>query len=300
MPEVLAQVLQQVRVGDLAAAALAEDAADQAGDGDDVLHAPVLRDGLVAGRRIVGGQRGGIGVRLRDVGVHAGDVVLDHLLGELALLAVLLRQPVDLRDRARLRVRGEQQLVVVHLLELAGRAEERREGALAVVPQHVHEEQPVLGLRVPGAEGEGLVGVAVDVRHIVLVAVDRDAGFRCLGAGDVGRFDAERLVVVVLAELRVGQVRVAVEQLLVLAELVLAVRRAGAVGLELQRVGRIDQAVLTGRQDAHRASVGVVVGAVGVRRRAGCPLGRAPALFGAAFAGPRCRRDGQPGRGDEC
>ncbi len=185
--ELLLQVLQQVGVGDLAAAALAEDAADQAGDRDDVLHAPVLRDGLVTRGRVVGRQRGGIGVRLGDVGVHARDVVLDHLLGQLALLAVLLRQPVDLRDRARLRVRGEQQLVVVHLLELARRAEERGEGALAVVAQHVHQEQPVLGLRVAGAERERLVGVAVDVRHVVGVAVDRHARFgvsvRVMSAG---------------------------------------------------------------------------------------------------------------------
>ena len=203
-PEMFAQVLQQVRVGDLAATALSEDAADQAGNRDDVLHAPVLRDGLVARGRVVGGQRGRIVVRLGHIGVHAGDVVLDHLLGELALRAVFLGQPVDLRDRTGLCVRGEQQLVVVHLLELAGRAEERCEGAFAVVPQHVHQEQPVLGLRVPGAERERLVGVAVDVRHVVGVAVDRHAGFRRLGAGDIGRFDPERFVVVVLAERRIG------------------------------------------------------------------------------------------------
>jgi hypothetical protein len=159
-------------------------------------------------------------------------------------------------------------LVVIHLLELARAAEKAREAAFAVVAQHVHEEQPVLGLCVAGAERERLVGVAVDVRDVVRVAVDRDAGLGLLGAGDVGLPDPERLVVVVVAERRVGEGRIAVQQVVVLAELVLAVRRTLLQQLEPERVERVDQTVLAGRQDAHGLPVRVVVGAVGVRRSA--------------------------------
>ncbi len=108
------------------------------------------------------------------------------------------------------------------------------------------------------------------------VAVDRHAGLRRLGAGDVRGQHAEGLVVVVVAEVRVGQVVIAVEQVRVLAELVVA-RERTLPGAEEQRgVGRVDQAVLARRQDAHRLAVRVVVRAVGVRRRARRRPARSP------------------------
>ena len=263
-----AQVLQQVRVGHFAATAPAEDAADEPGDGDHVADRPLLRDHRRHRGEVVGRQQRRVGHGGRDVAVHAGDVVLDHRLGQRALRAVLGWQRVDLGLGLRRRVGREQQLVVVHLLELTRPTEEGREGTLAVVTQHVHEEQPVLGLRVAGTVRQGLIGVAVDVRHVVGVAVDADARLRLLDALDVRGRHAERLVVVEVAQRGVGERRLAVEEVLVLAQLVLAGRRPRAGGREQGRVQGVDQPVLARRQDAHGLPVGVVVGPVGVRRRA--------------------------------
>ena len=257
------QVGQQVGVVDLGAAALAEDAADQAGDRDDVGVGPLLRHRRVGcSRDVVGRQLARVGGDRVDVGVDALDVGVDQRLGLRTLRAVPLRQGVDLGLRLGGGVRREQQLVVVHLLEVAAGAEERGERARAVVAQDVHQEEPVLGLRVAGPEPGRRVGVTVDVGHVVLVAVDRDARSRGLGAGDVGRLDAERLVVEVVGELGVGQARGAVEQVGVLRQLVGTRRGPGAVRLELERVGGVDQTVLPRWEHVHRLAVGVVALAV--------------------------------------
>ena len=106
--EFLAQVLQQVGVLHLDAAALAEDAADQPGDRDDVGHRPLLRQGLRRGRGVVGRQQARVGRRGVDVAVHAVDVVVDQRTWPCSpCCAVLGRQRVDLRDGLRLRVRRD-------------------------------------------------------------------------------------------------------------------------------------------------------------------------------------------------
>ena len=179
---------QRERRVDLAAAAEPEDPADQRRLGDHVGQLPRLRQrperGVLGGHQLGGEQRV---LGLLDVGVDPGDVVLPvlHELG--ALRAVQRRRGVDLRLEVRLGVRRDRPLRLVHRAVRGRAAGERRERSLGRVTQHVHQEQPVLGARVPGAEHHLGARLAVDVGDVVLVADDRQPGLGALGAGDVLR-----------------------------------------------------------------------------------------------------------------
>jgi hypothetical protein len=104
------------------------------------------------------------------------------------------------------------------------------------------------------------------VRHSeALVAHHHDAGARAVGALLVTGLDAEAGVLEVLADVSRRQPGRGVDQVAVHGELVVGVRRVGAVGEEQRQVGRVEDAFGAGRQDAAEAEV--VVGAVGLALR---------------------------------
>jgi len=294
--ELALQVAQQGRVADLAASAVAEDAADQPGDSDDVRRGPRLQQEVK--KRVLDRQQRRVGERLGDVGIDPLHVLADHLHREAALRAVFERQRVDLGVGLCGRVRCQQQFVVVHLLVGAGRAEERGERALAVVAKHVHEEKPVLSLGVPSAERQRGVRLPVDMGDVVGVPVDDHGDLRrgVLGGDDLAGLHPEGLAQVVLAQRRVGERGVAELQVLIRRELVLAVRRALAGLLELRQLCRVDQAVLPRGQDEHGLAVGEVIGLVHRPQGESARAGRGQGRCASGAEGDRARQCSNPPR----
>ena len=174
-------------IAELAAAALAEDAADQRGGGDHV--GPLPGQQRLADRRVLARQLGRVELGLGDVLVDAGDVVVQVLLELDALGAVDVVGEVDLLLQVGLGVGRDRPLLGVHRLVRA--AGEARELGAAGVAQHVHEEEAVLGADVAGAEHQVGAVVGVDVGDVELVAGHRDPGARAVGALDVVGLDAE-------------------------------------------------------------------------------------------------------------
>jgi hypothetical protein len=124
------------------------------------------------------------------------------------------------------------------------------------VAQDVHEEEPVLSADVPGPEDDVGAGVAVDVRDPeCLVADDDHARPRAVGALGLTGGDAEAGVLEVVADVGRRQAGRRVDQVAVHAELVVGVGRVGAVGLEREQVGGVEDAVRARRQDAAEAEV---------------------------------------------
>ena len=182
--------------------------------------------------------------------------------------AVELRRVVVLLLQIRLRVRRRGPLGVVHRAVGRRAADEARELRLAGVPQDVHQEQAILGVRVARAEHRVGAGDAVDVRHAELVvAHDRHAGFRRGRRLDVARLDAEGRVLEVLLHLLHAEaaLRAGVDQALVEFLLVVPMRRQRAVQRVLGELHRVVRARLAGRQ--HVAEPAGVV--LAVRRGVG-------------------------------
>jgi hypothetical protein len=134
------------------------------------------------------------------------------------------------------------------------------------VPQHVHQEEPVGGAGVAGAEHRVGAGVAVDVGHAVGgVADDRHARLGRDRRGDSPRGHAEGRVLEVGADAGVGERRRAVDEVFVERLLVGVVGRQGAEPTEGEDLGEGVEAVLARRQDVAEAAG--VIGAVGLGRR---------------------------------
>lgn len=260
-PEALLQLLEPERVGVLRAPALAEDAADERGDVDDVGAGPGL-GGLVQ-RRVLGRAvrpDGAGGAHLLLRGVDAGDVGVDGGQQPGALGAVALRGAGDLRGRLARCVEGGAELLLVHRDVVGVRAEELRGPGGAGVAEHVHQEHPVLRAGVPRAEGGVGPRGALDVGDAEGVAADDDAGLRALHADGGGVAEGQRRVLVERVELPLVEVReVRVVEGVVHLELVGEVRRGvpavhrpaslRVAGRHAGGVRGRDRAGLPGRQD---------------------------------------------------
>ena len=251
---------------ELAAAALPEDPADEAGGGDHVGDLPVLRARL-PDRRVLARHLQRVDARLVDVGVDAGHVVRDVLLETRAGGAVDLVRQVVLALEVLLAVGRELPLGVVLGTVAGAAAGERGQLRAARVPQRVHGEQPVLGAHVAEPEHRGRARLPVDVRHAeAAVADDRHlvvAGRRVDPLGAV-LLHTEGRVLEVLGDVGLLQARSRVHQVAVHLQLVRRVlrpRSGRAVGLrrragceELREVRRVREAVRARRQDVPEAA----------------------------------------------
>src|SRR5579884_3108762 len=203
----------------LGAAAVAEQAADDAGDGDQVGLGEVRH--RLPGQVVLAGEVVG-GPDHRDVVVDSGQIGVRVRL-ELRAAGAVRGQRVDLRLEVGLGVgRGAPDV----LLEAAVRGRAAGEGGQLGppdVPEQVHDPQPVLGARVSGPELRLGPGLTVDVRDVGGVPQDRDAGLRRLGARDVGGRYSVGGVVVEVVDLRRRQPGVRVHQVVVLGQLIVVV-----------------------------------------------------------------------------
>src|SRR3954452_1885402 len=159
LTELGAQAVEEQRVGDLVAAALAEELGLDRVQGVDV--GPRERRRRRLGGRHARVDAGQVGVDVVEqllalgalgldaLGLLRGDLVDDLLAG---LVVVQPEDEVDRRDAGQVDQAGD-----------------------AVGTGLVHEQRLVGGDRVAGAEDGAGVGVAVDVRHAVRVALDRGA-----------------------------------------------------------------------------------------------------------------------------
>jgi hypothetical protein len=251
--------------------AAAEQPADHPGDRDDVGRHERLRPARVGDRVEVPGQH----VLARAVAPgHAGaDVRVDP--GEVPLqvgpeLGAAGAQPVDLGLEVGLPVRRVAPDALLQRAVAGCATRERGELAPAEVAHEIHEEQPVLGPGVAGAEHRAGPGAAVDVRHAGSpVPHDHHVGAGPVDPLDLQQRHPERGVVVEGAELALGQAGVPVPQAGVLAELVGRVRRAGTEHPVRQDVGEGGVAVLPGREDVVALPLAEVRGGAGRARRSG-------------------------------
>jgi hypothetical protein len=163
--EALLRVLEQQRRVELAAAALAEDAADEARGGDHVRDLPVLGPLRLPDRDVLAGHLQRIHACLGDVAVDAGHVVRHVVLELDTRSAVDLVREVVLALEVLLPVRRDLPLAVV-LSPVGGAAAGKRSELRATgVPQRVHREEAVLGADVAEPEHRRCARLAVDVRH---------------------------------------------------------------------------------------------------------------------------------------
>src|SRR5581483_10655051 len=107
-----------------------------------------------------------------DVGVDAVEVGLDVGEGLLPAGSVPRHRAVDLRLEVGLGVGRVAVELLLQALVGGGAAGEGGQPAAADVPEDVHQPQPVLGRRVPGAVLGAVPGGACDVRHTGLLVPD--------------------------------------------------------------------------------------------------------------------------------
>ena len=262
--------VEQLGLGELAPAALAEDPADQRGGREEVGHLPVVGTLRAPDRDVLARHLGRVQARLGDVLVDAGDVAERVVLQLAAAVAVEVVAEVELALVVGLRVGRERPLLGVHGAVGRRAADEGGQLRAAQVAQHVDEEQAVLRGRVAGAEHRPGARGPVDVGDPeALVAHDGDVGARRDGGLDVLGLHAEGRVLVVAPEVLGLEARGRVHQVAVHRELVVAVRRALARGQEGRELDPVGQAVGARRQHVVEAA-GVVRGVgldVGLRRR---------------------------------
>ena len=186
----------------MVAAAVAEDAANERGDRDEVGWRKRRRPRGLPDRRVFGREHRQPVERalgLGDVSVDAGDVVggVGDDLGALGKAGDV----VDLVLFVLVGIRLTRPHALIH-------AQVRAAGEPGQVPgtgvaQRIDHEQAILGGGVADAEHERRPCVAVDVRNPVgLVTHDRDARLGALGAGDLSSRDAEGRVLEELRDLR--------------------------------------------------------------------------------------------------
>ncbi len=288
-PEALDVGHQPLELVDLVPAAVAQLRADQRRGVDDVGRCPRVGALGAPDGRVLDRHQRGIELGLSDVGVDAVAPRL-HVGDEVdAVGAIELGHLVELVLQVGRRVRRGVPLPVVGLD--VGAAGERGEIGVAVVAQHVHEEQPVLGLGVADPEGGRRTRVAVDVGDAeALVADDRDvrAPAGVVGARDVAGLDPEVRLGEVLADVGVLEPRRGVEQVGVEVALVGEVVGGGAVGLVLPGLQGVGHAGLAGGDDVEEAPVGTAR-VIGRRcRRGGRGGGQRQGQYGAdQGGGPR-------------
>jgi hypothetical protein len=282
-PEALLGGAQEQGRVELAPAALAEDAADQAGRGDHVRDLPVLRAGGPADRGVLARHPQRVRARLGDVGVDAGDVVAHVLLQLRPGRAVHVVAEVVLALEVGLGVGRQPPLVVVHGAVAGRAAREGGEPGAPGVAQHVHDEEAVLGAHVAQPEHRPGARLAVHVRDAEAgVAHDGHVVAWRVGALGLPRLDAEARVLEVLREVLALQARRRVDEVGVHLQLVRGVpgaRRVRAVGgpargtggQEGRHVERAREPVRARREDVQEAAAVVraerldeaVVGAAG-------------------------------------
>ena len=273
--EALAERLEDLEVADLAAAALAEDAADERGGGDDVALVPVGGPLRAAEGRVLAGHLRRVEARLGDVGVDAGDVVADVALDLPAGLAVEVVEQVDLALEVGLGVGRDRPLLLVEVAVALRAAGEARELRPPDVAEGVHEEEAVLGGGVADAEHRPVAGGAVDVRDAEGVADDRHVRARAVAAL-LPALDAEAGVLEEALEVRALQPRRGEDQVPVAVELVGVVLRLGARGEEVEELREARRPVGARRQDVPEAAVVVVPVRLGGRLGGGRHGGRQP------------------------
>lgn len=284
--------LERERGLHLAATAPAEQSADDGGERDQVgdlerLDLADVGDGVdLAGEDVLAGEVPAV-LGLLGIGVDAVHVRLrvGHRL--LAARAVGGADPVDLGLEVGLGVRGLRPELLLQALVGEGAARERGELTAPDVPEQVHQPEPVLTGRVPGAVLGSVAGGALDVRDPGgLVAGDGDVGARGAGGGHLAAGHPERGVVEEGVELVVGERGLPGDERVVLAELVVAVRGMGAEGLVAEDLDEGGVAVLAGRQDVAAAPQAVVaVGRFGgIGRAEGASRAAARAITVAAVA----------------
>ena len=106
--------VEQLGLGQLAPAALAEDPADQRGGGEEVGHLPVVGSLRAPDRGVLAGHLGRVQARLGDVLVDARDVAQRVVLQLAAAVAVEVVAEVELALVVGLGVRRERPLLGVH------------------------------------------------------------------------------------------------------------------------------------------------------------------------------------------
>ena len=278
------ELLQELAVVELAAAADAEDAGDQARHRDGVGGRPVRRHLLE--RRVLRGQHRAVlvGERVLDVLIDAVGVVLESLLRERAVDAVLVVEAVDLRlelvdagHRAAV-VAGRAVVVAIHREIARARPQELGHPAAPDVAQDVHQEQAVFGGDVAGGEDPIVAAGGIDVRHVEVGVANHDdarASARRVLAQHVAGGHAERGVLVVVGEGlrrergRAGQQPVVHQQLVDrvrgIVRRVPRAARAGRIGCRraderhLHFLRRAEHALLPRRQDVQDLAGPVIV-----------------------------------------
>lgn len=263
--------------GDLAAPAVAEESADDGGQGYQVgecegLDLTGVGDGVdMAGEHVLAGEVAAV-LGLFAVGVDPVDIGLGVLHGQLAALAVGVPDALDLGLQIVLGVRRLRPELLLQALVGERAAGEGGQFATADVAEEVHQPEPVLARGVTRAVFGAVAGGALDVR---------DTGLLVTGDGDVvaGRGDladlvgghAEGGVVEERAEGVVGERLIAARQRAVRAELVGGVLGVGAEQLVAEDLRQGGVSGGAGRQDVAAPALAVVVG---VRRRGGRGGGR--------------------------
>jgi hypothetical protein len=262
--------VQQLRLGELAPAARAEDRADDRGGGEQVGHLPVPGPLRPPEHGVFGGHLGGVQASLGDVLVDARHVVQGVVLQPAPAIAVEVVAEVELALVVGLGVGGARPLRGVHRAVRRRPADEGGELRAPEVAQHVDEEQAVLCGGVARAEHRAAAGGAVDVRDPeAVVAQDRHVGARGDARRDVPRLDAEGRVLVVAPEVLGPEPRRRVHEVAVHRELVVVVGGARARGQEGRELDAVGRAAGAGREhvvEAARVVRGVRLH-LGVRRR---------------------------------
>ncbi len=234
LAEALLGRLERDRVVQLAPATLAKDAGHERRRGDDVVDGPLVpREADVLVRRdqvVLARQAHLVDARLGDEPVDAGDVILHVVLDQHAPAAVQRRRAVVLHAQVGLPVGRVGPARLVHAR--VGAAGERRQLRATRVPQHVHEEQPILGRGVAGAEHRARARLPVDVGNAEVVADDRDVVARALGALEVPRLHPEGRVLVEARDVGALQPGHRIREVRVHPKLVVAVGRHSAGRLE--------------------------------------------------------------------
>jgi hypothetical protein len=263
-PEARLQRLGDPRPFELLAAALAEDPADQRRGRDQIARRPRVGALRAPDRGVLAGHLRRIELGLVDVGVDAGDVVLDVALDQRAGRPEDVVELVGLALEVGVGVRRHLPLLAVHRGVRAAR--EARQLAAAGVAQHVHEEQAVLGPGVAEPEHRAVARAPVDVGDAeALVAHDHHVVARHVAALDVRGAHAERRVLVEARDVGGRQPGHVVDEVAVHAELLAAVRDGLPGGDERRQLGQGVQAARPGGEDVAEAAA--VVGAVGLLER---------------------------------